>query len=372
MVAAPLFSPIAIPGQRTLSGAPWTGSSADGQQFPLAAQVDPSLRTLDDFVSRIEDLVSKDELKPLLHQHGGAILFRGTHASTPEDFSKIVNAFRLGPEHVELGNPVVRNVFPNTKNVSTANEGPATHPVFPHSEFGWSSHYPNYIVFFNRHPAESGGATPINNGAELLARLQAELPEFIEELATKGVRYTYQYLEKVNPGSNLGNSIARAYPLADVSPDDDKKTARAKVEREIRKHSNEWRWEHDGSLSVVHYVEGVKRHPLTQHAVYFGNITSMFLLAQRWNALEPPYIGTDGAYHHLPTYGDGSAIPHAYLQRTADLIKETRVLIDWQQGDTLILDNHYVQHAREPWIGDRRVLASLWDGPPSLPYKASA
>ncbi|TNY19312.1 hypothetical protein DMC30DRAFT_12110 [Rhodotorula diobovata] len=368
MVAPPLFQPFSIEGQRTLEGAPWTGTSAEGKEFPLAAQVDSSIQSLDDFVSAIDKLASEGKLKPLLHEHGGAILFRGTHAKNAEDFSRIVLALQLGPQHEELGNPVVRNA--RAKGVSTANEGPADHPVFPHSEFGWSANYPNYIVFFGLSEATSGGQTPINNGAVLFARLQAEVPEFVDELATKGVRYVYRYLKEVNPNSNLGNSIARAYPDAGVLPTDDESTARSKIEEQVRRHAREWVWHDDGSLEVVHYVEGIKRHPLTGVPVYFGNITSMYLLAQKWAALDPPFLGSDNAYHHLPTYGDGSAIPHRYLQLCADLIRETRVLVDWRVGDVLILDNLYTQHAREPWTGDRRVLASLWDGPPSLPHKA--
>lgn len=159
----------------------------------------------------------------------------------------------------------------------------------------------------------------------------------------QGVRYVYQYLQEVNPGSNLGNSIARAYPDAGVLDGDDEATARAKIEQQIQRHAREWTWHADGSLEVVHYVEAIKRHPLTGVPVYFGNITSMFLLAQKWAALEPPFLGTDGAFHHLPTYGDGSAIPHRYLQLCADLIQETRVLIDWRVGDVLVLDNHLVR-----------------------------
>jgi len=131
MVAPPLFSPFSIDSQRTLTGRPWAGTSADGSAFPLAAQVDSSIRTLDEFVDRLEQLAAHDGLKSLLHQHGGAILFRGTHADDAEGFSRIVHALQLGPPHEELGNPVVRNV--RAKAVSTANEGPASAPVFPHS-----------------------------------------------------------------------------------------------------------------------------------------------------------------------------------------------------------------------------------------------
>jgi hypothetical protein len=33
----------------------------------------------------------------------------------------------------------------------------------------------------------------------------------------------------------------------------------------------------------------------------------------------------------------------------------------WEQGDVVLLDNLAVMHSRKPWVGDRRVLAALWD-----------
>jgi hypothetical protein len=91
----------------------------------------------------------------------------------------------------------------------------------------------------------------------------------------------------------------------------------------------------------------------------------------QWEALEPPHLGTDGAYHHLPTYNDAdrTPIPTRYLEKLIEVIYDARVLVKWQVGDLLVLDNHLVQHGREPWEGERKVLASLWDGPQALPYK---
>ena len=50
-------------------------------------------------------------------------------------------------------------------------------------------------------------------------------------------------------------------------------------------------------------------------------------------------------------------------------------MVEWKVGDVLLLDvlarlclllinspqNRAVQHAREPWKGNRKLLASLWD-----------
>ncbi|GAA5926638.1 uncharacterized protein JCM15063_000328 [Sporobolomyces koalae] len=366
MVAAFPFIEFDFAAQRTLS-APKEDWPLQGVKFPLALQAkDHDIVTLDDFVRAVEDLADRDEIIPLLNRNGGAILFRGTHAVSPDDFSRVAHAFKIGTYHEELGNPVIRTLL--AKNVATANEGPSTHHVRMHNEFGWSSHYPAFLFFFCRSAAESGGETPINNGAEMFQRLQAEVPQFVTDLAERGISYVYQYQVEANPNSNLGNSIARAYPGANLLDSDDEATKRKKIEAEVQRHSSEWKWGEDGSLSVTHRLSSIRRHSYSNIPVYFGNLSSMFHKAKDQNALEEPFKGDDGAFHHVPTYGDGTKIPREYLEKTLELIEELRVLIPWQQGDVLLLDNHLTQHAREPWVGDRRVLASLWDGPGSLPY----
>ncbi|GAA5915368.1 hypothetical protein JCM6882_000234 [Rhodosporidiobolus microsporus] len=367
MSPPPAFTDIELPFQRPLVGQPWDDTPSKGLPFPLALQTDSSIKTLDDFIAAVEVTVKRGELIPLLTQHGGAILFRGTHATSPEDFSRIAHAFKLGPPHEELGNPVIRTLL--AKNVATANEGPSTHPVYPHSEFGWSSHYPSFLSFFCRHPADEGGETPINSSAEVFSRLQAEIPEFIDELAEKGISYEYSYKKERNPGSNLGNDVKTAYGGANLLPTDDEATSRAKIEEQIKRHSNEWRWDEDGTLSVTHRLSIIRRDPFSKLPIVFGNLASMTALAKKWDALEPPHLGTDGAYHHLPTYGDGTPIPTKYLERLLEMVYDVQAYVKYELGDVLLMDNHLVQHARQPWVGDRRVLASLWDGPPPLPYK---
>ncbi|GAA5863625.1 hypothetical protein JCM8547_003672 [Rhodosporidiobolus lusitaniae] len=366
MVAAPSFSPIGLPFLRPLVGAPWAGTPSERLPFPLALQTDSSLKNLDDVVDAISKLEASGELKELTTKHGGAVLIRGTHAKAPEDFSRIVSALKLGKPHEELGNPVVRNVL--APNVATANEGPNTQPVFPHSEFGWSAHYPSSIVFFCRKPAIEGGETPINSTAEVFARVRDELPEFIDELAEKGILYVYRYQQDVNPGSNNGNNIYRAYDRAGVLPSDNEATRRAKIEAQIKLHAKEWEWKEDGSLEVTHRLSVVRRDPHSRLPILFGNLCSFYLLAKKWDSFEPPYLGKDGAYHPPPLFGDGTPIPREYLEKLVEIIYDVRVLVKYELGDVLILDNHLVQHAREPWEGERKVLASLWDGAPALPY----
>ena len=90
---------------------------------------------------------SRDEIVGLLQKHGGALLLRGFGLSSAQDFSDIVHALGLGPHpHQEVGRPPRRTVL--AKGVSTANEGPSDSPIWVHNEYGWSTIYPSYVLFF--------------------------------------------------------------------------------------------------------------------------------------------------------------------------------------------------------------------------------
>jgi hypothetical protein len=47
------------------------------------------------------------------------------------------------------------------------------------------------------------------------------------------------------------------------------------------------------------------------------------------------------------------------VQSAQEIMDEVKVLIPWEQGDVMLLDNRLVMHARQPFTGSRRILASL-------------
>lgn len=97
----------------------------------------------------------------------------------------------------------------------------------------------------------------------------------------QGIKYTYRYQTTVNAGSNGGNNIRRAYDRAGVVDGDDEATIRAKIETQIKLHSNEWTWKEDGSLEVIHKLSVIRRDPLTGLPIFFGNLCSHALTARK-------------------------------------------------------------------------------------------
>ncbi|KAJ9139516.1 Clavaminate synthase-like protein [Coniochaeta hoffmannii] len=334
--------------------------------FPLSLTPSQADSSIEDLLAAARDLSETGQLSNILAKNG-AIYFQNLGLKDAHEFSKFAHAFGWLP-HEDIGNPVRRTIL--AKNVATANEGPNTQPVFPHNEFGLSPHYPAYVFFYCVSAPESGGETPINNSVILYKQLKERHPDFIEELEKKGVKY--QLFHPNGPRDQVasaGTTVLQAYGHR-VLDTDDTETARAKIEKEIRRlPTAEWVWENQseenplGDLRVWQHLPAVRNHPRTGQPAFFNNIVSRYLNAKKAGTLHPPHLTDEGRYQPPAFYGDGSLIPSEYFETAVEIIYATRSLVTWKAGDVILLDNHAVQHAREPWTGNRKLLASLWDEP---------
>ncbi|GAA5904954.1 hypothetical protein JCM6882_002403 [Rhodosporidiobolus microsporus] len=353
------FVEVSAPFQRTLPSVsfPHLASSAS---FPGLYRLSSPVHSVEEAVAALSRWAETGDLKATLKAHGGALLLRGLPLSDPHAFSKIASASRVGTQpHEEVGRPPKRTVL--APAVSTANEGPAWAPIWTHNEYGWSLVHPSYILFFGFIPAENGGETPINSGIELADELKRRAPHFFRNLQDKGILYSYRYTTETVDTSNSGSSVISAYGK-DVLPSDSPNVVREKVEAEVKRHSTRFNWHEDGSLTVWHRVPIIRTHHATGRDVFFGNLISAYARAKHHHALTAPYLGDDGGYHPIPYYGDGTLIDVADLETANQIVEETKAEVNWEQGDVLILDNHTALHSRVPWEGERKILASLWDG----------
>ncbi|KAL2443601.1 hypothetical protein ABEF95_007587 [Exophiala dermatitidis] len=366
------FEEFTFPGQQITSdfgygyGNPaQTTSSPKVQQqpklFPLALK--PSAEwtpeTIDDAVEAITTLRESGALLDLVKEHGGAILFRGLPIKTALDYSRVAHAFGFRP-HEEVGRPPLRTVL--APNVKTANEGPPELPIWPHNEYGWSTINPAWLTFSALSVPETGGATPIISSIGLAKALEEKAPQFFQSLLEKGVKYVYRY-PRQDSVSTVGTSVFSAYGQT-IRDGDDEDTIRRKIEAEVRRHSDRFEWHEDGSISVTHIVPIIRKHTPTGHTTWFGNLTSAYGRSRHHGATQPPFLGDDGGYHPLPTYGDGSPINTEDLELALSIAEGMQVDVEWEVGDVVLLDNYAVMHSRKPWVGDqtqRTVLAALWD-----------
>lgn len=179
------------------------------------------------------------------------------------------------------------------KNVKTANEGPSELPIWPHNEYGWSTHNLAWLTFLCLEVPESGGATSVISNISLVSRLEKQAPKIHQQLLTKGVRYVYRY-DREQITLTTGASVFAAYGQ-NVGAKDDESTIGAKIESELRRHSDNFQWHDYGILSVTHTMPIIHKHLATGSITRFGNLTSAYSRPRHHGATEPPFRPDDGS-----------------------------------------------------------------------------
>ncbi|KAJ2982083.1 hypothetical protein NUW58_g6523 [Xylaria curta] len=343
-----VFEPFDLPqsNQRQL-GAP----HPLGTTIPLALRPSPfriENINLDDVITTVKELQSQDKVLTKLLALHGALLFRGLPIHNADDFSRFSHAFGYKPHEI-IGIVVTRPVL--APNVAPANKAPKEVPIHSHNESPQVPHAPGYIFLYGHKAPSRGGETPMSSSIELFRRVQEEIPEFIAELAEKGLRARITY--KNEPQYPGGSTLKEAFGKKIVDGDD-LATRRSKIEAQIARYGRgihtTWEWlDNDEGIVVSHHLPVIRTQPGTKLPTLFTGLAS--------------YYTRKGQVEQ--SYGDGTPIPNRYLKRLVEITEEIRVLHRWEQGDVLVYDNIIAQHGRQPWEGeqtDRVVMASLFDG----------
>lgn len=308
---------------------------------------------LDAVVQTIRSLQSQGGvLTKKLAEHG-TLLFRGLPINNAEEFSKFAHAFSYKPHEI-IGIVVDRPLL--APNVAPANESPKEVLIYNHNESPQVPHAPEYIFFYSHKAPDKGGETPISSSLELFYRAQQEIPEFVAELAEKGIlsKVTYKTGAQYKGGSTLKQAFGK-----EIQNGDDEATKRTKIEAQILRYGRgkhtTWEWIEDG-LVLTHRLPAIRTQPHTNLPTLFTGLAAYHKNSQINGARKNPT---------LQLFGDGTPIPDKYLAHLSKITDEIRVLHKWQRGDVLVYDNVIAQHGRQPWEGeqkDRVVLASLFDG----------
>ncbi|KAF9877194.1 taurine catabolism dioxygenase [Colletotrichum karsti] len=339
-------------GNQRILGSPHPGGTVAPLALrPSSADEEVDLQAAIQAVKVLQDQDGILTKKLALH---GTLLFRGLPVRNADDFSRFAHAFGYKPHEI-IGIVVNRPLL--APNVAPANESPKEVLIYNHNESPQVPHAPEYIFFYNHKAPDRGGETPISSSLELFHRAKEEIPDFIDELAAKGIlsQVTYKFDKQYAGGSTLRQAFGK-----DFNDEDDEATKRTKIEAQIARYGRgkhtTWEWIENGVI-LTHKLPAIRTQPRS-------NLPTLFTgLAAYWKNSQ----GGNGSRKEVTRqlYGDGTPIPDKYLEHLAKITDEIRVLHKWHQGDVLVYDNIIAQHGRQPWQGeqsDRVVLASLFDG----------
>lgn len=279
-----------------------------------------------------------DEIDAMLMEHS-ALLFRGFGVESPaafEEFAKITSEGGL-MEYRDRSTPRQTR----GTNVYTSTIYPADQRINLHNEGTYWKTWPLKIYFACMTAAEKGGETPIANVAKVFERIdEAVKAPFLE----KGVMYVRNY----NDGFGL--------PWQEVYQTDD----RDEVEAYCAANDIEYEWKEGDRFRTRQVRPAVRVHPRTGATCWFNHAAFFHV-----SALDPTVrerlletFGVEGLPYNT-YYGDGTPIDPADIAHVFEAYRAETVAFPWQEGDVMMLNNMTVAHAREPFQGEREVVAAM-------------
>lgn len=280
---------------------------------------------------------NKAELHDLMIKHG-AVLFRGFPVSSSDLFEKML-------DQTDYKNmPYVGGAAPRAQvtasRIVTANESPASETIPFHHEMAQVPIPPGYIFFYCETTAEKGGATSILHSGEICQKFFEINPKVAAKVEEQGVRYIRVMPEETDNASAIGRSWKETFNV----------TTREEAEASMKDAGMRWEWLEDGNLKTeTQVLKAIRYDEETDQKVFFNSIVAVYT---GWN--DTRNKGTKAV-----TTADGELMDDATLQTLVKEMDANCVNFKWQPGDVLWINNHLVLHARQPFEGKRRILASI-------------
>lgn len=282
----------------------------------------------------------QDSLREKLLEHG-ALLLRGLPILTAPEFAQFVRSFSESRllDYVGGASPRIKLC----EGVYTSTEYSERVTLSLHNELSYTYRWPAHLFFCCVVPPKEGGETPLADSRAILKHID---PTVLRQFKSKRVRYV----------RNLTSEAGSGYSWQDAFETFDK----AAVEEYCRRGGIDFKWKEDGRLWLSEIRPATAMHPVTREEVWFNQAEGFHpsaLDAETHQALRSQMAEED--FRLNAYFGDGTAIDAPMLEHVREVVRREMVLVKWQAGDILILDNMLAAHGRMPFTGSRKVLLAM-------------
>lgn len=270
-------------------------------------------------------------------QEHGALLFRAFNVTSVSEFEQFAEALCPGlfGDYGDLPDEK------EGKKVYKSTPYPPDKTILFHNESSHMNRWPRKQWFFSVKVAQERGETPIVDCRKVYSRLAPEIRDRFERL---GLEYVRNFVDGLDVS------------WREFFGSDDK----SQVEDHCRRTFSGFEWIANDGLRIRQRCPAVIQHPKTGEKVFFNQIQLhhvSFLDKDVRSALLSSY-----GEENLPRnvyYGDGSRIEDTVAEEVLKLYWETAVQFPWQAGDIVMVDNMLVAHARNPYVGERKIVVAM-------------
>jgi alpha-ketoglutarate-dependent taurine dioxygenase len=197
------------------------------------------------------------------------------------------------------------------------------------------------IWFLCLTPPQQGGETPVIDCRTIYKLLD---PAIRRRFENKKLMYVRNYT------SGLDVSWQSFFRTSD----------RAAVEDYCRRAGIACEWKNGNGLRTRQVCRAIVKHPQTGEQTFFNQI-QLHHVACLEPAVREALLSTLSV-EDLPRnvyYGDGSTIEDSVVAEISELYRSNCASFAWQRGDVLMLNNMLVAHARNPYVGERKIVVAM-------------
>ncbi|MEY8240024.1 MAG: amino acid adenylation domain-containing protein [Cycloclasticus sp.] len=281
---------------------------------------------------------NREYIQTLLHKHAG-ILFRDFPLKTPQDFESFAKA--ICPElYGEYGDLPKKD---GGDKIYKSTPYPEDQMILYHNESSHLHKWPTKQWFFSEVVAPVGGQTPIVDCREMYRLMPAEM---LKKLEKKQLLYVRNFTQQL-----------------DVSWQDFFKTgSKEVVEEKCRQEGMEYEWLGEDELQTRTLCPAVITHPVTAEKSFFNQIQLHHIYCLEAEVREDllDMVGLQKMPRNV-YYGDGTPIEDHVVETISRLYEECAIRFRWQQGDLIMVDNMLAAHARDPFVGPRKIVVAMGD-----------
>lgn len=302
---------------------------------PLPLIMEPATDSVDlaDWARNNREYIAKK-----LHEHGG-ILFRGFNLKGPADFERVAAGIynEIYSEYGDLPRESAGG------KIYTSTPYPEDKRILYHNESSHMNRWATRISFFCVIAAKEGGCSPIVDCRKVYQQLDPAVREKFEE---QGLMYVRNFSD------GLDVSWQHFFQTTDKSV----------VEKACAAQGFVCEWVSDDHLRVKQLCRAVLRHPVTGEMSFFNQVQlhHVYCLdSDVRSSLLSIYRREDLPRHVY--YGDGTEITDGEMDHVGEIYEKNAVRFKWQEGDMASLDNMLVAHARDSFVGPRKIVVALGD-----------
>ncbi|HZD30062.1 MAG TPA: TauD/TfdA family dioxygenase [Candidatus Angelobacter sp.] len=309
--------------------------STTGPDQPLPLVMEPATDQVDlaDWVRNNREYIAKQ-----LHSHGG-ILFRGFSLKTPQDFEGVAVGI-YNEIYSEYGDLPRENAG---GKIYTSTPYPEDKRILYHNESSHMNRWATRISFFCVVAAKEGGCSPVVDCRKVYQQLDPAVRQKFED---KGLMYVRNFSD------GLDVNWQHFFQTTD----------KAVVEEACAKQGFICEWVSDDHLRVKQRCRGVLRHPVTGEMSFFNQVQLHHVYCldpDVRTSLLSIYKREDLPRHVY--FGDGTEITDTEMDHVGEIYEKNAVRFTWREGDMVSLDNMIVAHARDSFVGPRKIVVALGD-----------